>query len=361
MALSPSLVTQFYENEVPAFVEAELESLYGSVFSSMPQFRVYGGAENASTYVARDEERIKTLFLYQLEGQTLRVLNEGMALDDKAVREFADAVFSRYPHVSVISFRAVRPSFTTLPLPYQRFQIGEDIALDLPGSVEEYRARLSKSTRQHLNYYQNRLKRRYPDFQFEVTTRESIREADIRAIIAFNRLRMANKNKVSSIDEAELQRIIRLSKERGMVCVIKLDGKICAGSIRYHIGDTFFARANAHDPSYDDDRIGTLCAYLTICECIRRGAKRFSFDHGQNDNKYRFLARDVSLENLTLYRSYAHLILNGRFALKTAAKGYAGEFKRRLINEAEQKDGRLPRAINKLRILVRNVRRIGST
>lgn len=116
----------------------------------------------------------------------MRVANEGMALGDKEIQQFADAVFPRYPHISVIAFRAVSLSFGTLPMPYQRFQAAEDIALDLPNSVEEYRTRLSQSTRQYLNYYQNRLKRRYPDFQFEVTTREDIREADIRAIVAFN-------------------------------------------------------------------------------------------------------------------------------------------------------------------------------
>lgn len=355
-----SLVSCFHENEVPAFAEEELERLYGSIFSSMAQFRAYGGAENASTYVAREGDEIKALFLYELQGQTLQVVNEGMALEEAQVKHFAQAAYARYPQVSIISFHSVRPAFAALPLPCQRFQIGEDIALELPDTVDEYRSRLSKSTRQHLNYYQNRLKRRYPDFQFEVSTREAIREEDIRTIIAFNRLRMANKRKLSTIDEAELQRILRLSKERGMACVIRLDGKICAGSIRYQVGTTYFARVNAHDPAYDDDRIGTLCAYLTICECIRRGGKHFSFDHGQNENKYRFLAKDVKLEKLVVYRSYLHLILNGRFALQTAVSGYAGELKRSLLNEAANEKGMLASAVNMLRSLKRNARRLPS-
>src|SRR5690606_30503311 len=226
-------------------------------------------------------------------------------------------------------------------------------------SVDAYRASLSKSTRQHLNYYQNRLKRRYPDFQFEVTTRDTIREEDIRAIVAFNRQRMMNKNKVSSVDDAEMQRIIRLCRERGMVCTIRLDGRICAGSIRYHVGTTFFARLNAHDPAHDEDRIGTLCAYLTICECIRRGGKKFSFDHGRNENKYRFLAKDVTLEKLVIYRSYQHLILNGRFALNTAASGYAAELKRTLLHAANEKAW-AARTVGMLRLLARNIRHIRS-
>lgn len=358
--LSPTIDIRFYENEVPAFAEKELENLYGSIFSSMAQFRVYGGAEQASTYMAFAGERIVALFLYEMDGQTLRVVNEGMTLDEEQVRRFADAVYCRYPQISVIEFRAVRPSFDKIPLPCQRFQVGEDFAADLPDSVEAYRASLSKSTRQHLNYYQNRLKRRYPDFSFEVSTRADIKEEDIRTIVAFNRLRMANKKKISSIDEAELQRIILLTRERGMVCTIKLDGKICAGSLRYQVGSAYFARINAHDPAYDDDRIGTLCAYLTICECIRRGGKKFSFDHGQNENKSRFLAKQVRLENLTIYRSHVHFVLNGRFALKTATRGYAGELRQALAAQAQREKGLLARTIHVARTVVRNIRRMRS-
>ncbi len=351
----PSRVTRFYENEIPAFVESELENLYGNIYASMAQFRVYGGTENASTYVSWEEDRIKALFLYKVEGRTLRVINEGMTLEESEVKQFAQEAFARYPHSSLICFHSIRPAFSGIPLPGQRFFSTQDIVLMLPDSVDAYRASLSKSTRQHLNYYQNRLRRRHPDFQFEVATCNDIREEDIRTIVAFNRLRMARKNKLSAVDEAELQRIIRLCKERGMVCTIRLDGKICAGSIRYHVGTTFFARLNAHDPAYDDDRIGTLCAYLTICECIRRGGKKFSFDSGRNENKYRFLARDVKLEKLVIYRSYLHLILNGRFALNTAANGYASELKQKLLHAADEKVW-AARAISVLRMLARNIR-----
>ncbi|HEX2530001.1 MAG TPA: hypothetical protein VHK70_00860 [Burkholderiaceae bacterium] len=39
-----------HDYAVPPFVEAELRHLYGSLFSSLAHYRVFGGAKNTSTY-----------------------------------------------------------------------------------------------------------------------------------------------------------------------------------------------------------------------------------------------------------------------------------------------------------------------
>ena len=45
--------TVCYEHEIPPFVEAELDRLYGARFSSMRHFRIYGRLKNAHTSVRR--------------------------------------------------------------------------------------------------------------------------------------------------------------------------------------------------------------------------------------------------------------------------------------------------------------------
>lgn len=65
-----------YENEVPAFIEGELDRLYGSIFCSFKHFRVYGGAENAGVYIARKGKTIISVLLFRRQGMKVQVINE---------------------------------------------------------------------------------------------------------------------------------------------------------------------------------------------------------------------------------------------------------------------------------------------
>src|SRR4051812_35008662 len=70
----------FYDNEVPAFVEAELERLYECLMSTLARFAIFDAAPNASTYVVRENGRITTLFLFRRERHHVTVYNEQMPL-----------------------------------------------------------------------------------------------------------------------------------------------------------------------------------------------------------------------------------------------------------------------------------------
>jgi len=321
MAPWSDISIQCYDNDVPPFIGATLERLYGNLFSSVAYYRVFGGADNASTYVVRDGKNIVCAWLFRRHRNTVRVINEGIHVDQDDVLRFASYIFGRYPGVNVISFHAVRPNMVDLPMPFQRFNCLEDMVLTLPSSAENYTRSMGRSTRSYIHRYMNKLKRDVPGFEFRVLTAGEIDEEHIRYIIGLNRLRMASKGKESINDEDTTRRITRLAQECGLVGVIMVDGRICAGSINYRAGMNYFLETLAHDPEWDDYRLGTLCCYLTICECIARGGSEYHFLWGQDEYKSRLLGVQRDLDDIVIYRSWLHMVLYGKLVMLHAFHG----------------------------------------
>jgi hypothetical protein len=170
---------------------------------------------------------------------------------------------------------------------------------------------------------------------------------------------MADKNKVSGINEGEVDRILALVKEcGGLVGIATIDGRVCGGLINYRVGTNYFMPVIAHDPEYNDYRLGTICCYLTICECITRGGKEFHFLWGREEYKSRFLGIQRDLDTLNVYRSSTQLILNSDIALRSAYKAYVRQVKLWLLDPKNRGSLISRIAIKSVRYL-RNFRRIG--
>jgi CelD/BcsL family acetyltransferase involved in cellulose biosynthesis len=210
--------------------------------------------------------------------------------------------------------------------------------LRLPDTADAYLASLGKATRKNFKYHGNRLKRNYPELAFRVFIDGDIPSAYVRDIIELNRARMMTKNKSSEIDDEETARLTRLVRESGLVSVMILDGKVVAGTVCSRVGANYFMHINAHDPAYDDARLGKLCCYMTICDCIERGGKEFHFMWGRFEYKYLLLGVQQDYDELIVYRSRASMLRNGRTALRTAYQGYSREWKFRLLDMANRPD-----------------------
>jgi len=350
---------QCYENDIPPFIGSVLERLYGNLFSSLSYYRAFGGAENASVYVVRDGKNIVCAWLFQRHRNMVRVINEGIRVDQDDLQRFARYIFGRYPTVNVISFHAVRPHMVELPMPFQRFNCLEDMVLALPTSAENYLSSLGRSTRSYIHRYMNKLRRDFPAHEFRVLSADQIGEADIRTIIDLNHLRMASKGKESINDDDATRRIIGLSRECGMVGVIVIDGRICAGSINYRVGENYFLETLAHDPDFDDYRLGTLCCYLTICECIARGGNEYHFLWGQDEYKSRLLGVQRDLDDLVIYRSHLHMVLYGKLVMQHTANAVVRRA-RVWVRMARRRDSFGGRLVNRLWRLARGIRPAGS-
>lgn len=308
-----------HHEEVPAFAEQELERLYSNVYASLKEWRASGALRaGTSTYVERQDGRITTLYLFRCDGREIRVLNEGIVVNADEAGRFAKAVFRHYPQAGAISFHAVRASAAGLSYPCRQYDCLEDIVLALPASSEAYLASMGGATRSYIKRYLNKARRSFPSFTHEVRFGADIDESALHEVIAFNRLRMEGKGKVQEIDAGELRRIVALARECGMLSVVRIDGKIRAGTINFQIGDDYFLEVIAHDPAFNDYRLGTLCCYLTICECIARGGRQYHFLWGAQEYKFRLLGVQQELQHLVVYRSGLHALLCAGVAVRNA-------------------------------------------
>lgn len=310
------VIISCYENDVPAFIEAELERLYGSIYSSLVQYRIYNEGHDTSTYILREDGEIKTVFLFQQHGRRVRVLNEVIPVTDNDINRFAHYVFSAMPNVSVISFKAVRTAITRPEYPSQCFNYLEDIVLTLPPTQDEYFDMLGKGTRRNIRRYSRKLDEMLPSWQYKVYVASEIDDDTIRAVINLNHARMAGKNKASSINEHESERIVQLAKECGLIGVILIDGRVCAGALSFRVGSNYFLNVISHDPAYDEYWLGTLCCYFTINECIARGGKEFHFLWGQYEYKFTLKGVKRDLDNLVIYRSRMAMLTNATLVLR---------------------------------------------
>lgn len=337
-----------HDGYVPDWAEEELNRLYGNIYSSLAHFRLFGGLQDAYTYVARCGHggEILALFLFRLEQHRVVVLNEGMLLDTEEVERFTSYIFRRFAAVGVIEFHAVHVPMKDSARPYQRYYQTEDFVLTLPENTEAYFSMLGSATRKNVKKYLNRWEREFPDTENLVFEKDKIDEQDLREIVSFNHMRMAAKNKVSAIDEAEFQSMLKLARECGLLCITRANDRICTGTLLYRFGDHYVSRITAHNTQYDDHRLGTLACYWAISEAMRRGGKTFHFMWGRYPYKSALGGVLYELDHIAIYRSYWHMLRQSRLAAMTAVSGYQREAKMWLLSQAERGTGWMPRLLH---------------
>lgn len=352
------ITIEIRDDAVPCFVEAELRRLYAHIFSSLLQFKVYGQMDGkVGTYAVRRNGEIVTLYLFRREHGMVTVLNQSIPVSDEDAGRFARHVFERYAGVGRVCFHAVlaRSGTRRLAFAQQRHNCAEDIVIALPSNADAYFASLGKNTRRNIRRYMDRLLKTFPSFRCDVAEGAAIGDEVLREIIAFNRARMAGKNKASTLDEAEANRIMRIAGECGLVSVARIDGKICAGGIAYRVGDNFFLYVIAHDPAYNGYWLGILTCYLTIRECIARGGKHFHFLWGRYDYKFALGAVLRELEHIDIYRSRAAMLRNGLAVARIAAAKRINALKLALLDGARRQDSMAFKIVSRLRKAKRSI------
>lgn len=336
---SENITISFYENSIPLFAESAMERLYENIYSSLAHYRIYGFIDSStSTYVVRKDGKIISVLLLECEKNKVRVLNESIKISKEEIDRFVDYIFASRPSINVILFHAVQIGRHRFSYPSQQCNVLEDIVLTLPETADEYMANLGKATRKTIKYRMSKLTRSFPSLHIASYAREKISAQHVRDIIALQRTRMAAKNRISALSDEESERIIELVGLRGLVSIITIDGRICAGAICCRVGANYFANVLAHDPEYNDYRLGTLCSYLTICNCIEQGGKEFHFLWGQDEYKFLLLGVQKNLDDLAIYRSHFDLLFNGDTALQIAFNGYVRKAKMWLRYQARQQE-----------------------
>jgi hypothetical protein len=242
-----------------------------------------------------------------------------LELEQVELDRFARYIFKRFPEANIISFQALKANTHQFGFPVQRSNAKDTYMISLPATPQEYTASLGKSTRSTTRHQLNKVVRDYPSFTSRFYVNEEIDEQHVREIIRFNETRISNRAYKFSHDE---KRIISLVKMCGFVNVISIDGRVCAGTVNYRIGNSIFGEVIGYDFAYEKSGIGKLALYLTICESITRGGKNFYLGGGRFDFKSRMLGTQLDMDRIEIYRSYTQLIFNLDKAATAAIKGY---------------------------------------
>jgi hypothetical protein len=345
-----------YENCIPAFVESALEQRYGSLFSSLAAMRAYGDLAGASVFLATRNGEILMLWLFRRRGKSVRVLNEAMPVSEADASCFAGYIFDTYPQVQYIAFNAIDTGIHKLAWPLQRQDCTDDSVLALPATMDEYLASLGKSTRRNVTRYTAKLKEQFPSFTHSISLQEQIDEQQVRTIIDLNRQRMDRKGKPPGVTADDARAIIEIARRHGMLLVLTIDGRICAGAILFRLRDNYFSFVRAHDPAYDQYRLGLIGACTMIAECIARGGKELHFMWGREQHKALLLGVEKRLDRLTLYRSAWHALLNPQVVAKNIAFGASRRCKLWLQDKMNRDDDLVAWAATGARRLIRGLR-----
>lgn len=345
-----------YENWIPAFVESALEKRYASLYSSLSVMRAYGKLEGTSVFVADRGNEIFMIWLFQRRGKSVHVLNEGIVVNETEARYFASHIFATYPEVWFISFNAVHTDIHRLAWPLQRQNCTEDSVLALPATSTEYMAMLGKATRKNLKRYMARLTEQFPSFQYRVLVKDEIDAKQVAEIVNLNRLRMNRKGKLPGITPDDEQTILNIAQHHGMLLIVTINGKTCGGAIVFQLRDHYFSFVRAHDPAYDEYRLGLIGAYLLVSECIARKGKELHFMWGREPHKALLMGIERKLDRLTLYRSSPHLLLSMHVVLKNALFGYRRRLKLWLLEKIAREDDFVAKATSHVRRLFRQIR-----
>lgn len=327
-----------YEGRVPEFASRELDRLYGSIYATIDQFAIDGTLGSANTYLVRRNGEITVLLLFHVEGKSISVLNQLISLPAREIERFAATVFEKYSQTDYISLKAVRADLRGFRYPVQRHHCAEDIVAALPGEPGKFLENLGKSTRENIRRSLNRIGRKLPSFRFEVYADREIGDENAMEIYRFHQARMEETQRTLRLDDREFAKIVSLARMRGMMTVATIGGRVRGGLICWRAGERYIMRIIAHDPALNEFKLGLLCCYLTMQECIARGAKSFHFMPGRLPYKYRLLGVEQYFDRIVAYRSLAALPRNAGIAGRMAAGRALHDTKLWVMNADKRKD-----------------------
>ncbi|NDC08544.1 MAG: GNAT family N-acetyltransferase [Oxalobacteraceae bacterium] len=310
-----SIVSEFHEQFVPEFAAQALDHLYGSLYASFSHFCLSDTGQTAPhTWVGYRHGEIVGVLLFRLRFDQALVLTEMFCLGQAVTDAFSRAVFTRYREVKALHFNAISLSEPLVGWPLQYYAFSENYVIPLPQSVDQYLASIGKSTRKTLRGYGNRLQREFPNFSWEVRVVGEMRAHELRSVIRqlhrFKRDSMAARGKRAEISRRETARLLLLARHAGLLGIARIGDRVCGGSLACRIGDNYVMLLSAADPALASYRLGMLCCFWSVCDCIRTGGRECHLLWGRYHYKTQLLGEPRSLLRLVIYRSRLRMVLS---------------------------------------------------
>ena len=164
---------------------------------------------------------------------------------------------------------------------------------ELPPSKEEYLKQLGKNKREQLPKYWRRLNRHFNnEFEIRCESTTEIKLEEVIQLDCLNRERRSGRGKViDSVLDIQQRQKNRwpLTQASGFLVTFRYQGKIVSGLLCYLCGNEASFIVIAHDPAYENLRVGTLVVWKMIECLIDKGITRVNFLWGRQEYKIRFL------------------------------------------------------------------------
>lgn len=314
----------------PASVRALLERGHENVFCTAARCAALPADAGVACYVALREGVPAMGVLYRREQGAITVLSELFAIGGGALEQMVRCLLARHEDVHLIHFPAVAAPPWPLPFPFQRYGATEDLVISLPGTPDAYLASLGPNTRAAIRRAQRMVAQQAPDMAFSFHGPDAIGRADVAALVALNSQRLAHKGQSPRHTAASLAMLESLLGAYGCVLLARSGGRVCAGVACTHVGRHAYMHVIAHDPGFDQARLGLLCCYMSICESIRRGMREYHLLSGRYDYKRRLLGQQRDFDRIVVYRSLASVIARLPTYARTCVRGRGRQVKQGL-------------------------------
>lgn len=309
------IVSEIHEYAVPAFATTALDRLHGSLYASLRHLELCDAARpTPHTWIGYRRGEVIGVLLFRMRGLQAVVLTEMIDLDQDITAEFCRAVFSRFAYAEAVCFNAISLPRPLSGLVLQQYAFSENYVIELPKRVDDYDAALGKSTRKTMRGYGNRLQRDHPGLRWDVLQGSGMRSDELRHFVRqlqqFKRASMAARGKRAEISRRETARMLKLASETGLIGIARIDGRIVGGSLACRVGDNYVMLLSAADPALESYRLGMLCCFWSVCDCIRVGARECHLLWGRYQYKTQLLGQARPLYRLTIYRSPLQMALS---------------------------------------------------
>lgn len=314
-----SVAESCHVGDLPVSIEEGLKETPEKIFMQLH------GLENAlNTYIAWQEGRPIAVLLFEMAGSKVEVINHIAAIDQSLIQRFCEHIFTKFETVDVISMKAVHSEIErhSFPYPIQIYNKTETFLISLPETLDAYENSLGKATRRNIRYYGNKLVRDFPTFSHRAYVDGNIQEEHIRKILRLRESRFEAKKVYYHDSEESIQRVVRLARTCGLVTVMSVDGRICAGTINFRAGPNFVGHVLTQAAEFKDYMLGMISAHRAISEAVRLGGKTFELGSGRFEYKTRLNGARVDMDRLDIYRSPAARWFHIRHFAQACAAGH---------------------------------------
>jgi len=330
----------FYERAIPDFADAALERLYANIYCTLTRIGLYERLDDIHTFAAADEHDIVLLILFRIEPDTVRIVNQQIALSAADLAYFAANVFARYPAARRIEGYALDTPIdgASFAYPVQVLPQLEENVVSLPPSADAYMQQLGKSTRELMRRSMRKCAAQFPSCRFAVLSTQQITPRHVRELVRLTDQRMGARNAAPYVENTDIDRIVRLARSHGYLGIMLIDERTVAATLCFRVGARHFLHLVGHDPRFDAYRLGRQVTLHTIHHAIAIGGRELWMMGGHHDWKSHFLARRKTLGSVTIYRSRSAALVCWRTWSRNAARSRLHDL-RLLVATVEARDG----------------------